>query len=214
MEPLRGGQLTNQVPTPIQAIWDGASIERTPADGALQWLWTQAAVSVVLSGMSAVEQVEGNVESAARSRTSLLSDGKLAIIGRVQAQYRELCPLPCTECWYCLPWPSGFTSEDERRARIIRNDLMKGQRRDGPALCLRRMPGHMHPANRDPRMAGKSSRLPLPGVSSERANMAHTKGNGRGSDTRTTPSISEDFLIGTAFSALVGGVIAGITLVL
>jgi len=142
MEPLRGGQLTNQVPSSIQAIWDGASIERTPADWALQWLWNQPAVSVVLSGMSTMEHVEENVESAARSRPGLLTEGELTTIGRVQAQYRALCPLPCTGCRYCLPCPSGvnvsgvfevyasgITYEDERRARIIYNDLMKEEER-------------------------------------------------------------------------------------
>ena len=33
-------------------------IERTPVEGALQWLWDQPEASVVLSGMSTMEQVE------------------------------------------------------------------------------------------------------------------------------------------------------------
>ena len=52
MEPLRGGMLTGQVPPQVQQIWDSAPIRRTPADFALQWLWNQPEVSVVLSGMA------------------------------------------------------------------------------------------------------------------------------------------------------------------
>ncbi|NIV28766.1 MAG: aldo/keto reductase, partial [Anaerolineae bacterium] len=67
MEPLRGGQLTKSVPPSVQEIWDGAPVQRTPAEHALQWVWNQPEVSVVLSGMSTIEQVEQNVESAERS---------------------------------------------------------------------------------------------------------------------------------------------------
>ena len=30
----------------------------------------------------------------------------LALIGRVRDKYRELCPIPCTDCKYCLPCPN------------------------------------------------------------------------------------------------------------
>ena len=45
-------------PPPIQPIWDGAASARTPVAWALQWLWNQPEVSVVLSGMSAMEHVD------------------------------------------------------------------------------------------------------------------------------------------------------------
>ena len=51
-------------PEPIQALWDTAAAEAHAADWALQWLWNQPEVSVVLSGMSTMEQVEQNVASA------------------------------------------------------------------------------------------------------------------------------------------------------
>jgi predicted aldo/keto reductase-like oxidoreductase len=106
MEPLLGGKLVDP-PQSIQKLWDGAVHRRTPAGWALQWLWNQPQVSVVLSGMSAMEQVEGNVASADASGVDVLATEELALIGKVRELYRELCPIPCTKCEYCMPCPNG-----------------------------------------------------------------------------------------------------------
>jgi uncharacterized protein len=106
MEPLRGGMLAGDIPEPVQAIWDAAPVRRSPADWALQWVWNQPAVSLVLSGMTTMAQVEQNIVSAERSAVSALSAADLALIGRVRDKYRELCPIPCTDCKYCLPCPN------------------------------------------------------------------------------------------------------------
>jgi predicted aldo/keto reductase-like oxidoreductase len=107
MEPLRGGMLTQHIPPVVQQIWDSAPVRRTPADFALQWLWNQPEISLVLSGMSTMEHVVENVESAARSGPRTMSEDELAIIARVREQYEALCAIPCTACEYCLPCPSG-----------------------------------------------------------------------------------------------------------
>jgi predicted aldo/keto reductase-like oxidoreductase len=106
MEPLLGGKLAG-VPEPIQSLWDAAAKERTPVDWALQWLWNQPEVSVVLSGMSTLEQVEQNVASAGASAINALMPGELALVERVREKYRELCPIPCTKCGYCMPCLNG-----------------------------------------------------------------------------------------------------------
>ena len=45
------------------------------------------------------------------SRDSLrdLREGRcdLAVIARVRNAYLDLCPIPCTDCRYCLPCPNG-----------------------------------------------------------------------------------------------------------
>jgi predicted aldo/keto reductase-like oxidoreductase len=121
MEPLRGGRLTKSVPPPVQAIWDRAQAKRTPAEWALQWVWNQPEVSVVLSGMSTVQHVEENVESAGRSRPGSLTSEELALYDQVRETYQALSPIPCTDCKYCLPCPNGVNIP---RVFEIYNDLM------------------------------------------------------------------------------------------
>jgi len=106
MEPLLGGRLVNP-PDAVQAVWDSAPRKRTPADWALQWLWNKPEVSVVLSGMSTLEQVQQNIASAAASGVNTLTAEELAVVARARDKYRELCPIPCTGCEYCMPCPNG-----------------------------------------------------------------------------------------------------------
>lgn len=106
MEPIRGGRLAN-LPKPVIDILNQATSHRTPADWALQWVWNQSEVSLVLSGMSTIEQVKENVASAGESGPSTLSEGDLATIAQALDKYRGLFPIPCTECRYCMPCPNG-----------------------------------------------------------------------------------------------------------
>lgn len=147
MEPLRGGQLTKSLPPSIQELWDAAPVQRSPAEHALQWVWNQPEVSVVLSGMSTFEQVQENVASADRSGVGTLTPEELTVYARVREMYEELCPIPCTACKYCLPCPSGvniprvfeiyndaiiYDSAD--RAQMVYNNFMsEGERAN---LCI------------------------------------------------------------------------------
>jgi predicted aldo/keto reductase-like oxidoreductase len=106
MEPLLGGKLANP-PQPVVELWQSASQERSPVAWALQWLWNKPEVSVVLSGMSAMQHVQENVTSAAVSGVNVLTEAELALIRQVRDRYNELCPIPCTQCGYCMPCPNG-----------------------------------------------------------------------------------------------------------
>ncbi len=107
MEPLRGGQLANpNPPDSVAEIWSEAERERMPADWALQWLWNQPEVSLVLSGMSTVQHVVENVASAERSGVGTLSEAEMALVDRVREAYQALSAIPCTGCEYCLPCPN------------------------------------------------------------------------------------------------------------
>jgi predicted aldo/keto reductase-like oxidoreductase len=106
MEPILGGRIVDP-PKTVQAVWDTAETQRKPADWALQWLWDQPEVTMVLSGMSDMQQVEENVASAASSGISTLTMDELKLIDQIRDQYDALSPIPCTKCEYCLPCPNG-----------------------------------------------------------------------------------------------------------
>jgi len=106
MEPLRGGKLAADIPA-ARPIWESAPIQRKPADWALQWLWNQPEVSVVLSGMSTLDQVKENVASAAVSSIGSLSAQELELVEKVNKELTARSPIPCTSCEYCLPCPNG-----------------------------------------------------------------------------------------------------------
>jgi predicted aldo/keto reductase-like oxidoreductase len=91
----------------VAEVWTRSSIRTTPADRALQWLWDQPAVTLVLSGMSSLEQVEQNLASAARSRPHRLPATERALYLHAKAAYEGLKPIPCTQCQYCQPCPNG-----------------------------------------------------------------------------------------------------------
>ncbi len=118
MEPLRGGRLVDP-PGKIQEIWDKAEIERTPAEWSFQWLWNQAQVSVVLSGMSTLDQVQENLNSAANSGIDSLNEDDLSLVSHVKETYQAMALIPCTSCNYCLPCPEGV---DIPRILKIYND--------------------------------------------------------------------------------------------
>ena len=112
MEPVRGGALARNLPPRVQAVWDEAPIRRSPAEWALQWVWSHPEVSFLLSGMSTMEHVEDNLTFAGRSRPGLLTAEELALVARVRDLYLELSPIPCTSCRYCMPCPQGVAIPD------------------------------------------------------------------------------------------------------
>ena len=77
------------------------------ADWALQWLWNQSEISVVLSGMSTMEQVKENIKSANQASINSLLEKDLKIIQEVRENYRKLSSILCTGCEYCSPCPNG-----------------------------------------------------------------------------------------------------------
>ncbi len=107
MEPLRGGMLAKEPPEVVKEIWNDSQRDWGPVDWALRWLWDQKEVSLVLSGMSTMEQVKENVEIASDSGVGALTDKDIDLVDRVAEKYRELSPVDCTGCNYCVPCPNG-----------------------------------------------------------------------------------------------------------
>jgi len=114
MEPIRGGKLAipeHKLDTKpeIKNILEKSTVKRSMADWALQFLWNQPEVSVVLSGMSTMQQVIENVESADKSGINRLTEEELQTISRLREAYKKLDVVPCTNCGYCMPCPNGVT---------------------------------------------------------------------------------------------------------
>ena len=107
MEPLKGGRLTDAVPSRVQAVWDKADTKRSPAEWAFKWVASLPEVTVILSGMSSMEQLGQNVDLFSRRDVSVLSERERALIREAARIYRELILYPCTSCRYCMPCPNG-----------------------------------------------------------------------------------------------------------
>jgi len=106
MEPLKGGRLASAPPS-VQKTWDEAETKRTPVQWAFSWLWNQPEVSLVISGMSSLKQVEENVLFAEKAKIGMLKEKELILYERVKKEYQKLFPISCTNCQYCLPCPKG-----------------------------------------------------------------------------------------------------------
>jgi len=107
MEPLRGGNLTRNIPPEVQEIWDQAPIKRTPAEWALRWVLNHPEVTCVLSGMNEEEHIKENLRIADEAIPNSLTQEELELIGKVRDKYRELMKIGCTGCSYCMPCPNG-----------------------------------------------------------------------------------------------------------
>ncbi len=107
MEPLLGGKLANEPPQAVKDVWATSGKELSYAERALNWLWDKAEVSVVLSGMSTMQQVKENLMSANSAAIGMLTDAERALVDQVRETYHGLRSVPCTDCKYCMPCPNG-----------------------------------------------------------------------------------------------------------
>lgn len=106
MEPLRNGFLAAP-PQEVQAIFAAAG-QRSPVEWALDYLWNMPEVSVVVSGMSNLGQVQDNIAYAGRSCAGMLSADAMETLGRAAKRYRHYDGVvPCTGCYHCLPCPKN-----------------------------------------------------------------------------------------------------------
>ena len=106
MEPLMGGRLADPPPDVREAM-ESFPVRRSPAEWALAWLWDQPEVSVILSGMSTMAQVEENLRSAEASQIQAFGPAEQALIAECAEKYRARTAIPCSKCGYCMPCPIG-----------------------------------------------------------------------------------------------------------
>ncbi|WP_273396030.1 aldo/keto reductase [Thermophilibacter mediterraneus] len=110
MEPLLGGRLADRLPDRARKILDAAAEPglATPAAWGLSWVWDHPEVTMLLSGMSATEQVDENCALADRALPGSLTTSQREVIARVVAEFERANRVPCTGCNYCMPCPRGI----------------------------------------------------------------------------------------------------------
>jgi predicted aldo/keto reductase-like oxidoreductase len=82
-------------------------VKRSLAEWGLAWLWDQPEVSVVLSGMTTMQQVQENLQYADRSRVHSFTDAEQQLLAQVREMYSTRSVIPCNRCGYCMPCPNG-----------------------------------------------------------------------------------------------------------
>ncbi len=104
MEPVKGGSLaafSGDIMDKFRALDSNASA----ASFALRWVGSLPNVKVILSGMSAMEQVEDNLKTFTDFKP--LSEEEMTTVNEVTAILRGRVQNGCTGCRYCMPCPAG-----------------------------------------------------------------------------------------------------------
>ena len=108
MEPLLGGRLATGLPKQAAVLLEQAAPGRSPANWALRWLLDQPEVTVVLSGMSSMENLDDNINAANEARPGCVTAAEREVYAQVVEMLRRAYKNPCTGCNYCLPCPKGI----------------------------------------------------------------------------------------------------------
>ncbi|MFO7295276.1 MAG: aldo/keto reductase [Clostridia bacterium] len=108
MEPLKGGRLAHNIPRDIQELWNSFHIKRSPVEWAFRWLYNFPEVTVILSGVSTMEQLKENIEIFKNAAPNSMTEEELDLVRRVKAAYESKIKVSCTSCNYCMPCPSGI----------------------------------------------------------------------------------------------------------
>jgi predicted aldo/keto reductase-like oxidoreductase len=100
MGPVAGGRLAT--PQGVVVDEEGLLEVKTP-ELALRFVWSNPGVSVALSGMNELSQIEENVAAVQRAQ---MDEAEIAEIARLIEKNERLADLYCTGCGYCLPCPN------------------------------------------------------------------------------------------------------------
>ena len=98
MEPLRGGRLAKATPEKEAALKAMRPDETVPA-WAFRFLQSLPNVTMVLSGMSNMEQLQANMETYAEEKP--LTEEEFNKLIQLQDEETKKGGLPCTACHYC-----------------------------------------------------------------------------------------------------------------
>lgn len=107
MKPVRTGVLGALPPVMKEAL-AATGIQKDDAQWALEYLWDIPEISVTVSGMNSVADVEQNLSYAASAAPGMLSAQERAAIGRARAAFNSLPGhVNCVGCYQCIPCPEN-----------------------------------------------------------------------------------------------------------
>lgn len=160
MEPVKGGSLAN-LPADIEQLLLQQTPGKSPASWALRFVAALENVSMILSGMNTMEQVEENTETM-RQITPLTEAEQAVLQAAVQCLNKRIV-IPCTACAYCvegcparIPIPDYFSLyNNQNQFRLLPGQLalydLMARRVGGKAAdcvacgqCEEHCPQHIH----------------------------------------------------------------------
>ncbi|MDR3237291.1 MAG: aldo/keto reductase [Spirochaetia bacterium] len=121
MEPVRGGALASLCEKST-ALFKAARPSASTASWALRYAASLPGVLTVLSGMSSMDQLRGNISTM--NDFVPLNEQDYTVIEKALDAYREESVIPCTACRYCMDCPSGA---DIPKVFGIYNNYLQGQ---------------------------------------------------------------------------------------
>jgi uncharacterized protein len=110
MGPVAGGRLA--IPGGIVIDQEGLLEVKTP-ELALRYVWNNPGVTVALSGMNTMQQIEENVASASKIETMDASEHQA--VQQLFEKNQKLADLYCTGCSYCMPCPNDVNIPENFR---------------------------------------------------------------------------------------------------
>ena len=151
MEPLLGGKLASALPKDAVRIFQNADANISPAGWALNWLWNQEEVTTILSGMSAMNQLEENLRLADASVVGMLGETGKSVYADVLEFVKRAYKISCTGCNYCMPCPAGvnipgsFSAYNviysmgyvEGMKQFITSTGLTSEKGSSPSLCIK-----------------------------------------------------------------------------
>lgn len=106
MEPLKGGKLA-KLPNRAMDILKRNGKNWSAVEWSLRWLGNFPQVSVILSGMSTIEQAKENIQIMSQVTPNNLTHDDLELIEETRKTLESFAVINCTECGYCMPCPNG-----------------------------------------------------------------------------------------------------------
>lgn len=107
MSPLRGGNLLKFAPQKVHDLINEFPVKRSLAEWGFRFLYNKEEVSVVLSGVTTMDQLKENIDIFKRSEINVMTSEEDQLIENIREAFFENYAVPCTNCNYCLPCPAG-----------------------------------------------------------------------------------------------------------